>query len=235
MKLYSSLAEWWPLLSHPDEYRDEAAYYWRLLCKHTRRPIESLLELGSGGGNNAFHIRRYAARRQSGRGATPNAPLRMTLTDASQAMLDVSRCLNPDCEHVQGDMRSLRLQRRFDAVFIQDAVMYMTTGDDLRRAIRTAWEHCAPDGVVLFAPDCTRETWSAGTSHGGHDGPAVAMRYLEWTWDPDPADSEYVVQFAFLMKMADGAVRVEHEQHRLGLFAEREWIEFLREAGFRGT
>lgn len=231
MKLYTALAEWWPLLSHPDEYRDEAAWYWGLMRRHARRPIESLLELGSGGGNNAFHIRRHAASEQQGGTASP-APLRMTLTDLSAAMLDVSRRLNPECEHVQGDMRTLRLQRRFDAVFIHDAVMYMNTADDLRSALRTAWEHCAPGGVLLVAPDCTRETWTAGTSHGGRDGASMSLRYLEWTWDPDPADSQYVVQFAFLLRSADGAVRIEHEQHRFGLFAQREWIEFLTQAGF---
>ena len=41
-------------------------------------------------------------------------------------MLELSRTLNPDCEHLEGDMRTLRLGRTFDAVLIHDAVMYMT-------------------------------------------------------------------------------------------------------------
>jgi hypothetical protein len=31
-------------------------------------------------------------------------------------MLDVSRALNPECEHIEGDIRTVRLERSFDAV-----------------------------------------------------------------------------------------------------------------------
>ncbi len=59
-------------------------------------------------------------------------------------MLAVSLRLNPECESVEGDMRTVRLGRQFDCVFIHDAIVYMTTGADLRRAIQTAFVHCEP-------------------------------------------------------------------------------------------
>jgi hypothetical protein len=37
-------------------------------------------------------------------------------------MLELSRALNPECRHLQGDMRSLRLEERFEAVLIFDAI-----------------------------------------------------------------------------------------------------------------
>jgi hypothetical protein len=40
----------------------------------------------------------------------------MTLVDLSEEMLVVSRQLNPECQHHQGDMRTVRLGRTFDAV-----------------------------------------------------------------------------------------------------------------------
>lgn len=85
-------------------------------------------------------------------------------------MLAVSAALNPDCEHRQGDMRTVRIGRTFDAVFVHDAVMYMTTERDLRAAIETAFVHCRPGGAALFAPDCVCETFVSETEHGGHDG-----------------------------------------------------------------
>jgi trans-aconitate methyltransferase len=42
----------------------------------------------------------------------------MTLVDLSPQMLEVSKRQNPDCEHVVGDMRTVRLGREFDAVFV---------------------------------------------------------------------------------------------------------------------
>ncbi len=216
-KLYSDLASWWPLLSAPADYAEEAAFYRRALVAACDRRPRTLLELGSGGGNNASHLK---------------AHFEMTLADRSPAMLAVSRALNPECEHVEGDMRTLRLGRRFDAVFVQDAVVYMTTEDDLRQAIETAALHCRPGGAVLFAPDHVRETFRPSTDHGGHDGPRRGLRYLEWTWDPDPTDTEYVVDMAYLLRAGDGSVRVEHDRHRAGLFARTDWLRWLAEAGF---
>jgi hypothetical protein len=148
-------------------------------------------------------------------------------------MLAVSRRFNPDCEHLQGDMRTVRLERRFDAVFIHDAVMYMTSEADLARAIGTAFEHCRPGGVVVLAPDSTRETDEPYTDHGGVDDERSGRgaRYLEWTWDPDPADDWALAEFAFLLREADGTVRVTHETHRWGLFSRDVWLRLLGEAG----
>ena len=59
------------------------------------------------------------------------------------------------------------------------------------------------------------------------------MRYLEWTWDPDPTDTTYVVDYAYLMRNSDGSVHVEHDRHIEGLFARADWIRLLSEVGFQ--
>jgi hypothetical protein len=147
-------------------------------------------------------------------------------------MLAVSRALNPECEHVAGDMRTVRLERRFGAVFIHDAIMYMTTGHDLRRAIETAYVHCEDGGAALFAPDCVRETFAPSSDHGGHDGETRSLRYLEWTYDPDPRDDTFVTDFAYLLRENE-TVRVEHDRHVFGLFARKDWLRLMDETGFQ--
>ena len=109
----------------------------------------------------------------------------------------------------------------------------MTTEADLRQAIETAWLHCKPGGAAVFAPDHLRETFQASTDCGGHDGPDRGLRYLEWTWDPDPADSTYLVEYAYLLRAPDGSVGVVHDRHVEGLFARAEWLRFLSDAGFK--
>ena len=54
-----------------------------------------------------------------------------TAVDISPQMLANSQALNPDVEHHVGDMRSVRLGRRFQAVLIHDAISYMLTEEDL--------------------------------------------------------------------------------------------------------
>jgi SAM-dependent methyltransferase len=216
--MYGELAGWWPLLSAPSEYAEEAEVYRRLLVEAADRPPVTVLELGSGGGNNAAHLK---------------AHFQLTLVDLSPAMLEVSRKENPGCEHVQGDMRTIRLGRTFDAVFVHDAVMYMTSEEDLRQAIETAFVHCRPGGAALLAPDQLRETFRTGTDWGGHDGDGRAVRFLEWTWDPDPLDTTYTVDYAYLLREADGSVRVAHDRHVEGLFPRATWLRLLEEAGFQ--
>jgi SAM-dependent methyltransferase len=215
-RLYDEFATWWPLLSAPADYAEEAAFFRDILMRARAEPARTLLELGSGGGNNASHLKPH---------------FRMTLVDRAPGMLAVSRQLNPECEHVEGDMRTVRLGRLFDAVFIHDAITYLTTAQDLQQAMETAFVHCRPCGAVLFVPDCVRETFQPAARHGGHDGEGRALRYLEWTWDPDPSDTTYLVDFAYLLREADGSVRVEHDRHVNGLFPLAEWLRLLREVG----
>jgi hypothetical protein len=56
MKLYDELAEWWPVVSSPAEYAEEASEYLRLFRGAASGPLHEVLELGSGGGNNASHL-----------------------------------------------------------------------------------------------------------------------------------------------------------------------------------
>ena len=41
MRLYSDLAEWWPLLDDPADYAEEAGVYGDLLAEACDAPIES--------------------------------------------------------------------------------------------------------------------------------------------------------------------------------------------------
>jgi SAM-dependent methyltransferase len=215
-RLYSDFAEWWPLLSAPEDYAEEVDAYLRLLRDVVDGELRRALELGSGGGNNAHHYARS---------------LELTLVDRSPRMLAVSRALNPRCEHLQGDMRDVRLGRTFDAVLVHDAVAYLMTEDDLRAAMATAFEHCRPGGVALFTPDHVRESFTPGTSHGGHDGERRALRYLEWRYDPDPADTLITVDMAYLLREGEHAKAV-FDRHLLGLFPRASWLRLLAEVGF---
>jgi SAM-dependent methyltransferase len=220
--MYSQLASWFHLVTAPADYDDEAAEAVRLLADHgvalgPANPHATVLELGSGGGNTASHLKAHA---------------HLTLTDIAPAMLALSTTLNPECEHVAGDMRTLRLGRAFDAVLLHDAVTYMTTEADLRAAMETAFVHLRPGGAVVLLPDFTAETFRAETRHGGHDGSdGRSLRYLEWTSDPDPTDSTVVTDYAYILRDADGSLRVLEDRHVLGVFPRATWLRLLADVG----
>lgn len=216
MLLYSDLTPWYrlvdPLADHSDEAASYRAGFERILGS---RPA-TLLELGAGAGHNAFFLKRR---------------FQCTLSDPSPQMQALSRDLNPDCEHVTGDMRSLRLGRTFDAVFVHDAVMYLTTEEELSAAIHTAFGHTAPGGAAIFAPDFVREAFREMTELiEGTEGDR-AMRCLAWTWDPDPSDTTYVVDYAYLLREGR-TVRAVHDPHVEGLFARATWMRLLSQSGY---
>jgi SAM-dependent methyltransferase len=217
IRLYRDLADWYPLLTPVTDYVEEAAFYRRLFETHCQRPPRTLLDLGCGGGHNAAHLK---------------AAFACTLVDLEPAMLALSRRINPECEHIEGDMRRVRLGRVFDCVLVHDAVSYMTSQGDLADAMATAFAHTAPGGVALFLPDFVSETFEPGTETGGSDGNGRGLRYLEWRWVPDSKTEMYVTDMAYLLRDVNGAAQVIHDRHLMGLFPRTVWLELILTAGF---
>ncbi|MBI5536984.1 MAG: class I SAM-dependent methyltransferase [Deltaproteobacteria bacterium] len=216
-RLYRDLADWYPLLTPVADYAEEAAVYQQVFRRHCRRQPLTLLDLGSGGGHNAAHLK---------------ATLACTLVDVAPAMLALSSRINPECEHVLGDMRSIRLGRVFDCVLVHDAVSYMASRSDLESAIRTAFEHTALGGVAMFQPDFVSETFAPGVETGGSDAAGRGLRYLEWRWRHETSDETYVTDMAYLLRNETGATQVIHDRHVMGLFSRAFWLELIAAAGF---
>ena len=213
-KLYHELAEWYPLLTLLDDYKEEAEYFHDILVKNSSKQHVAMLELGSGAGYNAYFLKQW---------------YEVTLTDLSEKMLDLSRKINPKCGHFLGDMKELRLDRTFDIVFIHDAIGYMKYEEDLRKAIATASVHCKPGGVVLITPDYVKEIFKPHTDHGGEDGDDRSLRYLEWVTGIN-ANGTYTVDFILALREND-SVKTFHDRHEEGLFSESQWLNFLTDAG----
>jgi len=104
---------------------------------------------------------------------------------------------------------------------------------DLRLLAGTAFAHCRPGGIALFAPDYTAETFEPGTGGGGSTGPDGRQgSFREHRWDPDPADDWIQVDYEFTLRDADASVQVVRESHRLGAFRRDTWLGLLAAAGF---
>ncbi len=216
MKLYKELADWWPLMSPHTEYEEEAALYVEIIHRH-HPAVKKAVEFGSGGGSNAFYLKQHFA---------------MTLSDLSEDMLTVSRRLNPDLPHLQGDMRTINAGSEYDLVFIHDAIMYFTEKSDLLEVMKNAKKHLSEDGILFIMTDQFTETFQPTTDAGGTDDGERGMRYLEWTFDSDPHDHMTETEYAYILKDQDGITR-EFDSARSGLFSMAEWQELLEQAGFQ--
>lgn len=218
-RMYHEFAGWFHLLSSPEEYAEEAAFYFAAAKRALGHAPRSWLELGSGGGNNASH---YA----------PWVEGEVVLSDRSAGMLALSRTINPGLNHLEGDMLELRLGRTFDVVFVHDAASYLTTEDEVRRLAATLRAHAAQGTAIVVCPDATAETITFDTDHGGHDGDVRAMRYLEWSTPGPPGTFEYVVDYAYIYHEDGKSPRVELDRHVNGALPQSAWLSALHDAGF---
>jgi SAM-dependent methyltransferase len=218
--MYGELADWFHLLTPPAEYDFEAEQAKHMLEAHAHGTVRDVLELGSGGGNLASHL---------------SGTWQMTLTDLEPAMLDVSRTINPGAEHVQGDMRTLRLGRTFDAVVVHDAILYMTTEADLQAAIQTAFVHLRPGGAAIFMPDWIRDSYVPRTHQGGVDAAGRSLRYLRWDREIKDDEDSVITDYIIAARDATGEVATYHDAHLMGVFAIAAWLRLLDSVGLRGS
>lgn len=215
--LYRDLVPWYRLLDPYEDHLDEGTAFKANFFRVDMPKQPTLLELGAGAGHNAYHL---------------VDEFTCTLVDLSPEMSGLSRELLPQCEHIVGDMRTLRLNRTFDAVLVHDAIVYMQSEEDLRAAVQTAFVHTRPGGAAIFAPDCVRETFRDHTELYEANDETRAMRTIEWSWDPDPNDDTCVVEYVFVLR--DGIeVKTYHDRHVEGVFSRATWIRIFEEVGYR--
>lgn len=216
-RMYDDLAYLWPAISPPEEYAEEAGH-WRSALRELLGPgRHRILELGVGGGHNLSHLA---------------AEFEATAVDLSEHMLAHSRALNPSVAHHQGDMRSVRLGQKFAAVLAHDAIAYMLTEDDLRAVFSTAAAHLDPGGVFLTAPDHFRDELSLpDIDHATHTAAGIRLTYSEFTYDPDPSDTQVETIYTYFIER-EGGLSVELDRHTTGIFPRATWARLMREAGF---
>lgn len=225
-RLYTDLAHLWPFLSPPEHYAKETASLRELIDHALGNPPAgqrwSLLELGAGGGHSIVHLKEHYD---------------CTASDLSPEMLAHCKALNPEVPTVEGDMRTMRLDKQFDAVLICDAIDYMTTHDDAVAALATIAAHLRPGGVALFAPTYTRETFTDGdVADDGTTIPGIAgddcLTYFSFVHDPDPGDTQFEMILLYLLRdHATRQVQTIEDRHTCGLFSISDWQDMAGEAG----
>jgi len=163
--MYKDLAWTWPIISSYEEYEEGARQFVEAIGAHAKIEVKSILDMGSGGGHNDIHLKKH---------------YKVTGLDLSPKMIENARKLNPDVEYIEGDMRTARLDKKFDTVLLADAVMYMSTEEDLLAAFKTAFHHLNPGGVLCTYAEIMPESFKENRTEISHRGSGdVEIVYME--------------------------------------------------------
>jgi dTDP-3-amino-3,6-dideoxy-alpha-D-glucopyranose N,N-dimethyltransferase len=181
-----------------------------------RRPdARTLLDVACGSG---LHLAAFA-----------DAGFDVEGTDLSEAMLAAARARVPGVALHRADMRTFRLDRRFDAVVcLFSSIGYMTSLDDLATAVANMRDHLLPGGVLVVEPWFEPSDWQDGTVHSeaANAGDlAVARASRSWR-EGDVSIME--MQYAVAQPETSHSFT---EVHRMGLFTVDQQLEVYRAAG----
>ena len=218
-RLYGDLAWTWPIVSPPEDYAEETEQFCKAIRQHARIGVKTLLHLGCGGGHNDYTFKKSFSK--------------VTGVDVSEAMLLLAKELNPKAAYQLGDMRTVRLGRRFDAVAALDGINYMLTEEELRAAFATAYAHLKPGGVLLTYAEETVDRFeqnkTVGSTHARGD---IDITFVQNLHDPDPKDTTYEVTCVYLIRRK-GQLEIETDRHQCGIFPLATWVRLLQEVGFQ--
>jgi len=212
---YNELAWTEPIIAPPEQYADETELYCRAIKEHSRIEPKTLLHLGSGAGVNDYTFKKH---------------FHVTGVDISKGMLEVAGQTNPEVTYHHGDMRTLDLEDRFDAVAVPDAIGYMTTVEDLRKAVLTARKHLKPGGVLLTVVHIKEEFRENNFVYTGSSGD-VEITVFENNFILGPGADTYEATMVYLVRRK-GELEIYTDRHVIGLFSLQVWLEVFNEYGF---
>ena len=240
--MYDDFAHLWPLISHHSDYEAEARHWRNALIAELGQGRLRILELGVGGGNNLHHILYPDCDGSPSADAACNGEHMQrarpahdaAVVDPSEKMLLNCKLLNPTVEQHIGNMLDVRLNKKFDAVLIHDAVCYLMSEDDIKATLVTARAHLRDGGILIMAPDWFSETYPGTQLNAGiRRDITPEFASIEYDHDPDPSDNTVESVFIYIIKNSDGSVNVEEDRHITGMFSIQTWTCLMEQAGFR--
>ncbi len=216
-RLYSDLAWTWPIISPVKDYIEETELFSKLIKEHSKIEVKTLLHLGCGGGHNDYTFKKH---------------FKVTSLDISEDMLTLAKKLNPEVNYQYGDMRTMQLGGKYDAVTILDSINYIKTVENLQRTFIIAYEHLKPGGVFLtLVEQIAGQFKQNNTTHSIHSQSDVEITFIENYYDPDPTDTNYEATFTYLIRVG-GKLEVHTDHHLCGIFKLKTWLGFLKATGF---
>jgi SAM-dependent methyltransferase len=214
---FHELAKYYDAINDWKDYAGESARLETLARRFGRAGRTAWLDVACGTGR---HLE-FLSRRHSTVGV-----------DGSREMLRVARHRLPQVRLVLGDMRTFRLNRRFDVVScLFSAIGHLGTKEDVRRTFANFAYHLNPGGVAIVEPWIAPSAFRPASIHlRTHESPALTIIRLA---SSSRRGNRSMIQFHFLIGKPGRKIR-HYEETDVGLLLSREeLLRLMRSAGLK--
>jgi SAM-dependent methyltransferase len=225
-RVFDAYARYYDLLYQDKDYAAEAQFVHKQLLRQGGGG-GSLLELGCGTGRHAMEFANFGY-------SVEGVDLSENMVQQAMRRADVCPEERKPAFKI-GDVRTVRLGRKFDTVVSLFHVMsYQTTDADLQAAFRTAAHHLNAGGLFLF------DFWYGPAVR--HDPPVVRVKRLEddairvtRLAEPQHEESRNLVSVdynIFLKDKSTGMLDEISETHSMRYLFLPEMRQYLEQEGF---
>lgn len=186
----------------------------RSLIQARNPEARTLLDVACGTGGHLRHLQQH---------------YEVTGIDLDPNMLREARNHLADIRLVEGDMRTLRIDTRFDAVIcLFSSIGFMSDTEELTSAITTMASHLNPGGVLIVDGWVRPDAWRDGGSTGVEVATSKEMKVARVVHSRREGSATHL-EMHHLVATQDG---IEHlvDHHDLTLFTPEEY-----EAAFRAA
>lgn len=212
---YNDLAWTEDWFVNPCDYEKEVMFYINLINENAIENPKTLLHFESGAGGHDTIFKKYFS---------------VTGVDLSLGMIEKAKNLHPDIVYIEGDMRTVRLNKKYDVVAIPDSIDYMVSEKDLEQAIRTAYIHLNANGVLLIVAK-PKETFQNNNFAYTGEKNGIHITLLENNYINPFVPNTYEATLVYLIR-ENKELSIHTERQILGLFPENTWERIFIETGF---
>jgi phosphopantothenate---cysteine ligase (CTP) len=188
------------------------------LVKREVGPQKSILDLAAGTGEVAWQLLKAGYQN-------------ISLADLNEPMLKIAKIkIGRDIPTYTADMKTMRLEKKFDAIVVRQAINYLMDLDSLENGFRNIFNHLNLGGVFIFnAPNFT-----TASVYGDR-----TLNYESGEWYVKIEEKNLVegkilthTQRCTLIKKDGMEIKRFYDLNRFGLFTKEDFEESLHKVGF---
>jgi len=229
MTVFKEYALFYDLLYREKDYEAECDFLEQVFARFASNPVLTILDLGCGTGGHLFPLAQRG--------------YQVAGVDQSEHMLAEARAKEAKylgketiskIGFIQGDIRTLNLERTYDAVISMFAVMgYMTSNQDFEAAIKVARKHLKTNGIFFY------DVWYGPTVLTEKPTPRYKLldqedsRVIRFA-NPEISTLNHTVQIDYkILHLRDNKVLGEiDERHGMRFFFPKELEYYMQKCEF---